>query len=521
MTLLSQWLALHCLVAAAGVVCLCARFLNRRWDRWQARDELFLNRTLFFFVILLAIAVPFLPLRSAPKIAVWSAPSMRGKPTTVETKTTLSIGPIVHQVQVPKGTGYLLELLILVVLGSIGREVFGVVRVFRRSVRVRKMGRLEIRVSQYFSSPFSLWIPGRAVVIVPEKVVVDAETFALSVAHEIQHHRQRDTVLAYPLLFVGLLTVGNPIFFFWSRAFREIQEFACDESLVGRQKFSPGSYAASLWRVAQTAVRERMEPSKRLACSFFPDRHSLKRRIQKMIQHQVSQRKRGYRVAVVLGAVLLGAVAFASSRGVQDRRISMEDAEVLAAKSRDGAEYPLPINERVLAELNRYVGTPDGREYMRNSLERMEAYRSLVSRKLEEYGVPKELMAIPIIESGYQNLPESNKQGRGAGLWMFIKSTARNYGLRVDKVVDERTESPELLSDAAMRYLTANRMRFKDWELSVLSYNVGEGLVQRAIDKLGTRDVWTLIRKGVENDHNYMPRLVAAILIMKNPGLLN
>jgi soluble lytic murein transglycosylase-like protein len=176
------------------------------------------------------------------------------------------------------------------------------------------------------------------------------------------------------------------------------------------------------------------------------------------------------------------------------------------------------VNDLVLKQLNRYVGTSEGREFMKNSLQRMENYRALVEGKIQQYGVPAELMAVPITESGYQNLEQSSNKDHGAGLWMFIKSTARAYGLQVDEQKDERLNA-DLLTDAAMRYLSANNLRFKDWQLALLAYNIGEQAVQGAIDKLGTRDAWVLTRNGYAGD-NYLPKVMAAVLIMKSPSLV-
>ena len=99
---------------------------------------------------------------------------------------------------------------------------------------------------------------------------------------------------------------------------------------------------------------------------------------------------------------------------------------------------------------------------------------------------------------------------------MFIAPTARVYGLKVNAQVDERL-NVDLLTDAAFRYLQSNYLRFKDWQLATLAYNVGENNLQTAIDKTGSRDAWSIIRRGFENDRDYLPRVVAAILIMKNP----
>ena len=134
--------------------------------------------------------------------------------------------------------------------------------------------------------------------------------------------------------------------------------------------------------------------------------------------------------------------------------------------------------------------------------------------------MPEELIAIPVIESGYRNLPQSSHESWGAGIWMFIKSTARNYGLKVNDQVDERL-NPELLTDAAMRLLIANRARFDDWQLSVLAYSAGESHVQKAIDQTGSRDPWKIIQAGIGDEPDYLPKLMATILIMKNPHMLD
>jgi membrane-bound lytic murein transglycosylase D len=190
---------------------------------------------------------------------------------------------------------------------------------------------------------------------------------------------------------------------------------------------------------------------------------------------------------------------------------------VLVARVSD--EFPVVVNQRVLKWLNYYIGTPDGREGMRNALARMETYRPLVQKKLAQYRVPVELAAIPITESGYKNQPQSPNVEHGAGLWMFIQSTARKYGMRVDDKVDERLV-PEIETDAAMRYFVSNKDLFNDWRLSVLAYNAGEQSIKAAIDKTGSKDPWGLVDSGLlsRETTEYLPKLMAAILIMRNSG---
>jgi len=214
----------------------------------------------------------------------------------------------------------------------------------------------------------------------------------------------------------------------------------------------------------------------------------------------------------------MGVAAFASKSLVQDRRVNLEQAKTMAIRAQSESGFPVVVNDLVLKQLNRYIGTPEGREFMRDSLVRMENYKSTISGYLQKYNVPIEIMAVPIIESGYQNLTQgqSNTSMKAAGLWQFIPTTARNYGLHVDDQKDERLDIA-LNTDAALRYLLSNNLRFKDWQLSMLSYNMGENAVQKGIDVLKTRDAWTLIRNGYEGDKDYLAKLMAAILIMRNP----
>lgn len=150
----------------------------------------------------------------------------------------------------------------------------------------------------------------------------------------------------------------------------------------------------------------------------------------------------------------------------------------------------------------------------------MENYKSMVLQKINQYNLPEELLAIPIVESGYQNLTQKQSAGFGAGLWQFIPSTARVFGLRVDNQVDQRLNE-EMLTDVGMRYLGSNFLRFKDWQLAALAYNAGESAVQSWIEKAGTRNAWSLIRQGYENDQDYLARVMAAILILRNPEMVD
>jgi membrane-bound lytic murein transglycosylase D len=198
--------------------------------------------------------------------------------------------------------------------------------------------------------------------------------------------------------------------------------------------------------------------------------------------------------------------------------VTQANAEELAATARAKSDFPVVVNEAVLQQLNRYLGTEQGREFLRRSLARMESSRPMLDEKFAKYRAPRELLAVGIVESGFQNLPAHRNPIGAAGIWQFIASTARIFGMRVDDQLDERLDEVKE-TEAALRYLTMNYLRFQDWQLAFLAYNMGEENLQKAIEKTGTWDAWELIRRGHEGDKNYLAKVMAAVLILQNPEL--
>lgn len=184
---------------------------------------------------------------------------------------------------------------------------------------------------------------------------------------------------------------------------------------------------------------------------------------------------------------------------------------LLEAPDASVMEFPITQNKEVEKVLKR-LRSSSGKRHLKICFERMKRYDALISKKLKKYGLPDELKAIPVVESCYQNI--HSKEGWGSGIWMFIKSTGRNYGLKINKKVDQRL-NVDLATDAALRYLKANYKMFKDWELALLAYNVGENRVKMAIKKTKSRNAWTLVRKGYEGDKEYLAKVMAVVIILQ------
>ena len=134
--------------------------------------------------------------------------------------------------------------------------------------------------------------------------------------------------------------------------------------------------------------------------------------------------------------------------------------------------------------------------------------------------MPRELLAVPLVEAGYRNQPQGPDPRHGAGLWMFIAPMARRYGLTVEAGRDDRLDVAAE-TGAAIRLFSELHRELDDWGLALLAYNAGRDRVERAIVQTGSRDVWTLIAHGHQNDRGYVPRVMAAILILQNPSVLD
>src|SRR5581483_6033235 len=100
---------------------------------------------------------------------------------------------------------------------------------------------------------------------------------------------------------------------------------------------------------------------------------------------------------------MLGSVAIALGTPVKDRRIDLAEARHMVRVAQKTSELPIILNERILGQLNLLLATPDGRAFVRASLARMTRYEDFISAQIRRYGLPPELNAIPVVESGYRN----------------------------------------------------------------------------------------------------------------------
>ena len=166
----------------------------------------------------------------------------------------------------------------------------------------------------------------------------------------------------------------------------------------------------------------------------------------------------------------------------------------------------LPYNETVKNYMVLYSEKMPTR--MSQMLGLAEYYMPIFEEAFRKYGLPLELKYMAIIESALN--PVAVSRAGATGMWQFMHSTARNYGLRIDSYIDDRMD-PVASVDAAARYLRDAYRIFGDWSLAISSYNCGSGNVNKAIKRAGRRDFWSIYPYLPRETRGYVPAMVGAM----------
>jgi membrane-bound lytic murein transglycosylase D len=187
------------------------------------------------------------------------------------------------------------------------------------------------------------------------------------------------------------------------------------------------------------------------------------------------------------------------------------EAEVRATHS----DLPLMLTDPVAGYIN-YFSTR-GKGTLERALTRAGRYRGMIQRTLSEQGVPQDLIYLAQAESGFY--PQALSRAGARGMWQFMSSRARGYGLQRNYWIDER-QDPEKATRAAARHLKDLYNQFGDWYLAMAAYNSGPGTVQQAVKRTGYADYWELYKRSVlpKETRNYVPIILAMTIMTKNPA---
>ena len=179
-------------------------------------------------------------------------------------------------------------------------------------------------------------------------------------------------------------------------------------------------------------------------------------------------------------------------------------------------------NRRVLEYLEFFQ--LDSRDRFTIWLSRLGRYEGMIRERLRARGLPEDLVYLTLIESGLSNTAVS--RARAVGMWQFMSATGRGYGLQIDAWVDERRD-PFKATDAAVNHLQDLVQRLGSVYLAAAAYNAGAGRIEREIRRLpgepDTVDDQTFFqiadRRNLRREtRDYVPKLIAAALIAKQPG---
>jgi len=187
----------------------------------------------------------------------------------------------------------------------------------------------------------------------------------------------------------------------------------------------------------------------------------------------------------------------------------------------DMPDLPVRWEPRVVRYLDFFKDDPRGRATITTWLKRSGRYRDGMRKVLRKKGLPEDLTALSMIESGFD--PTARSPVGAMGLWQFMPDTGKIYGLTQDRWADQRM-SIGVATEAAADHLADLHRRFGSWELAMAAYNMGYGGVLQAVRRYNTNDYWALSKLEGSlpwETSLYVPKIIAAAIVMKNLAAFN
>lgn len=197
-----------------------------------------------------------------------------------------------------------------------------------------------------------------------------------------------------------------------------------------------------------------------------------------------------------------------------DNPLLQEDPPVQNTEVTD-TEIPMTTNRLVNQTISYLQDEPDN--HVNRWLKRVRVYGPMINHILDEENVPRSLKYLAMAESGLN--PDARSWAGAVGMWQFMPSTGRRYGLSVNAWVDERRD-PEKATRAAARHLRDLHEEFDDWHLAMAAFNCGAGCVRQALRRTDASDpdYWDAYDYLPRETRGYVPMFIAAAHVMENPG---
>lgn len=212
------------------------------------------------------------------------------------------------------------------------------------------------------------------------------------------------------------------------------------------------------------------------------------------------------------------ALSYLPETGLSDKSNTNTDNTAIVSddlwqRIKDGYAMPEVQSEYTSNHESWYASRPD---YVKRMVARSQKYLYHIVEEVEKRGMPMEIALLPMVESAFN--PQANSRSRASGIWQFIPSTGKHFGLKQTWWVDNRRDVTAA-TNAALTYLQKLHVMFGTWDLALAAYNAGEGTVKRAIERN--------LQQGLPTDYenlslpaetkNYVPKLQAVKNIMTHP----
>jgi len=465
---MTSWLLLQVLVVVLACVAVGMHVARVRWRA----------RVLVLRAGLVALPLAMLAPALLPSPPAWTPAARIAVAVDVPTAhvASLEVPAAPPAPTTPPAPWWLIPALGLLALG---RDVHRLRGDLGRTPLHHRLGGIDVRLGDASHALRTL----RRVVVLDRRAPPADRRGALR--HELQHHRHRDPEWAWGWAVLRALCWLNPVALLLVRHARALDELACDEAV----RIDRLDYADALLRAARASVP--------LPAAALGSRPLLNRRITMLLSPPRLRRLPVAPAAAFVATLLIATVWTVRPAPAED----VAPSEVVEAD---------PLVEDRARRMATSAWITDG-------LKQVETIE-YVKGALAAAGLPADLAAVPLVESGYRDLgPEANKYVNTAGIWQFIPPTARKYGLRVWDGVDERRDLQKS-TDAALRLLTDLHGEFDDWGLALAAYNVGSKKVRDQVAHFGTRDVLELIERGALP--HYAADVMAAATLLRTRGII-
>ena len=179
-------------------------------------------------------------------------------------------------------------------------------------------------------------------------------------------------------------------------------------------------------------------------------------------------------------------------------------------------DLPIPRTPAVLRYVRYFSENHEGRKTFSEALKRSGRYVEVITKQLRELGLPKDLIAVAFIESGFN--VEAISSAGATGMWQLMPATARAYGLTIESNVDERAGIWSS-TEAAAHHLSDLYARFRSWELALAAYNMGYDGLDRRLEEMEADDFWQLAEMpgGLPSETaHYVPKVLGAAVVFAN-----